>query len=150
VGEFLAGGLHQAAQTAPEVRLASAALAVAFAHDNEERAWGLTMLGGALRRLERRDEALRVLDAALSVSPTAELERAAYTCTVAVHCDAGDLARARKVGEDARARTIDAKLLAALGRTYYRLGVEKEEPALLAEAKRCFAAARREHRPGRG
>ena len=94
-----------------------------------------------MRREERWQEALRVLDLVVEHEPSPDVELAAYTCAVAVHCDLEDYDTARVVGEEARARAVSPHLMRALGRLYYRLFQESGDEALSAEAHNCFMIA---------
>lgn len=117
------------------------ALSAASAHSAEQRAWALVELAASLRREERWQEALGVLDHVVEQKPSPEAELAAYTCAIAVHCDLKDYETARVVGEYARGRAVSPYLMRALGRMYYRLFEETGDEALSSEAHDCFSLA---------
>lgn len=117
------------------------ALSAASARNAEQRAWALVELAASLRREERWQEALGVLDLVVEQAPPPQAELAAYTCAVAVHCDLEDYDTARVVGEEARARAVSPHLMRALGRLYYRLFQESGDEALSTEAHSCFTLA---------
>jgi len=118
------------------------AIRAAVGPGSDERAWALTELGALLRSIERRTEALQALDAVLAMDATDEALIAAYTCAVAVHCDAEDYETGRKVGESARRRwKSDAMLLRALGRAYMGLFTETGWLLMREEGERCFREA---------
>ncbi len=108
----------------------------------DDRAWALTELGALLRAMNRRQEALKALDAVMSMDAAHHVRIAAHTCAVAVHCDAEDYETARKVGESARRRwRSDAQLLRSLGRAYIGLYTETGWVLMQEEGERCFRQA---------
>lgn len=82
-----------------------------------------------------------MLDLVVDQMASPDVELAAYTCAVAIHCDRKDYDTARVVGEEARTRAVDAHLMRALGRMYYGLFEETGDEALSAEAHNCFTLA---------
>jgi hypothetical protein len=116
-------------------------MALVKAQGRNDRAWALVNLAAALRREKQYGPALKVLDAARELNPGPQAEVAAYTCAVAIHCDLNDHKTARKVGEFARTRAVDEKLLRALGRSYWAHFHETHEELFANEARRCFDLA---------
>jgi hypothetical protein len=82
----------------------------------DERAWTLVRTGAGLRRAGSFEQAIEVLEEAVAISPAWEVERAALTCAIATHCDAGEPLLAAKIASSTCARGVDARLLFAAGR----------------------------------
>jgi len=102
------------------VDLLDDAFTAALALDEGERAWALVRLGAGLRERGDHERALLALDGADLLGDVAA-RAAAFTCAAAVHCDRGELARARKAGERARALREDDRVLRVLARVYHAL-----------------------------
>jgi hypothetical protein len=108
--------------------LVDRSVAIALARTPDERAWALTRMAAVLRRADRFDLALHLLDVADSLYPSEWPERAVFTCAIAVHCDRGDFRMAQTLGEEQFARSVDLKLFLAMARVYHALYRETEDP----------------------
>lgn len=86
-----------------------------------DRGWRLVELGAQLRRAGDFDRALVALDAVVGVSPGWEARAAAYTVAAAIHCDRGDLDKARALCEQTLADGVDEHLLKVSARVYWEL-----------------------------
>ncbi len=107
----------------------------------DQRAWALVRTAAALRKSRSCIEAISVLEDAVELRPSWEVERAALTCAISTHCDAGDPLLAVKIGQSAKTRGADAMLLRALGRAHAAAFTLTSEPGYRIEAEACFKEA---------
>lgn len=96
-------------------------LEIAAATRADDRAWALVKLAADLRRLERYDDALRVLDLASELLGDPRSELAVYTCAIAVHCDRSEHEVAIKLERQVVAGGVDVKFGLACRRLYSEL-----------------------------
>jgi hypothetical protein len=97
------------------------AVQAAAAGDPEQRAWLLVALAARLRREHEHRLARAAVEAALALDAGGEPTRAARTCAVALHADAGDLEAAVKLGEELLESSRDRYLLKTMARVYWSL-----------------------------
>jgi Tetratricopeptide repeat len=107
-----------AAETPPDIvtTLLQRVRDAAHAPSTDERAWALVRMGSALREAGRHAEAITILEDAVALRPSWDVERAALTCAISTHCDAGNPVLAAAIGKTTCSRGADAKLLRAAGR----------------------------------
>lgn len=95
------------------------ARSAAFADDAHRRGWDAVRTAALLRRDGRHDVALELLDDVVARFRHKDVEIAAYTCAVAIHCDRGDPATALAVGRPFWDRDPTPELGNALVRAYW-------------------------------
>jgi hypothetical protein len=103
------------------------AVEAALASSTDERAWALVRLAADLRAMDDQAAALRVLDLAWHMTPSAHPAAAMFTCALACHCDLGDLYTARFLAEEQPDEHRDAKFARAACRLYASLLAETGE-----------------------
>lgn len=114
---------------------------VARCSSTDERAWTLVRTGAALRRAGALEQAINVLEDAVALGPAWEAERAALTCAIATHCDAGNPLLAVAIASSTCARGGDARLLLAAGRANAAAFSLTGELRYRAAADACFSEA---------
>ncbi|HZT16099.1 MAG TPA: hypothetical protein VFA19_09130 [Gaiellaceae bacterium] len=113
----------------------------ASASSLDQRAWTLVRTAAALRRAGSYDEAIAVLEDVIALRPSWEVERAALTCAVSTHCDAGDPLLAVRIGSSAAVRGADAILLGAFGRANAEAYSATNDVTYRLAADACFRNA---------
>jgi hypothetical protein len=107
----------------------------------DERAWALLRTAAALRRAGWHAQAIALLEEAVALAPAWGVERAALTCAISTHCDAGDPLLAVKIASSTCARGVDARLLLAAGRANAAAYSLTHDLAYRAAADACFRDA---------
>ncbi len=97
------------------------AIDAAMAIERDDRGWALVALAARLRSDEAYQAGLDVLDAAIALDPSWEVQTAAFTTAAAIHCDLGDLNKARAICDQTLARGVTPYLLKAAARIYWEL-----------------------------
>ena len=93
--------------------------AAAFADEGHRRGWEAVRVAALLRQEGRHEQALELLDDVVRHFDYGDVERAAYTCAVAIHCDLGAPQTGITVGREVWNRGPSPELGNALVRAYW-------------------------------
>jgi hypothetical protein len=129
IPQVLVDALRSRIRGARETPTLELAVQAAAELDPERRAWLLAALAPRLRREHEPDLARLAIDGVVALDAGPEPTRAARTCAIALHADAGDYEIAARLGDELLEDGRDAYLLKTLARVYWGLWRQTKDEA---------------------